>query len=205
MSRPPQIEPNRARMAEEAARCFQLRTQGLSLRDIAAATGLPRETVCRRIQHELDDRVAPAVAEYRALQDATLDALQAAAWNILDASHDPDVKLKAIDRLLRILERRARLHGWTPRQGGRRRHPARRPRPSWRPCSPPRTPVTRPCAPRLRAPDGGPLWVGHHRAGAGAPPLPGASARPPPRRPPRRPRRPPRGTRTKDPAFGRRR
>src|SRR3954471_2303244 len=60
---------------------------------------------------ECKRRVSPKVEDYRKRQDETLDVAQAKVQAIIDDSNDAELVLKAVDRLGRLLDRRARLHG----------------------------------------------------------------------------------------------
>jgi hypothetical protein len=63
--------------------------------------------VQRRITAECERRVAPKVGHYRQVQDETLDALQAEIQQILETATNPEIRMKAADRLVRVMERRA--------------------------------------------------------------------------------------------------
>lgn len=109
---PSQVNGNAATQAQEASEAFDLKARGKTVRQIAEIMGLGKSTVQRRIEQAVDDIVSPRVETYRAVQDQQLDQLQAQFGPILeDASAPYDLKLKAADRLLRVMERRARLHG----------------------------------------------------------------------------------------------
>lgn len=108
---PPQRKPNTAALALEAAQCFDLKVQGYSLRQIAELTGLSKDTVSNRIRHAVDTMISPRVEDYRALQDQQIDALEAEVLAVMRTVDQPETRLKAVDRLVRLMERRARLHG----------------------------------------------------------------------------------------------
>jgi len=101
---------NLANVALEAERCFELKAKGWSVRRIASEIGLSSATVQRRITSECERRVSPKVDDYRKLQDETLDAAQTKVEQIIDGADDPELVLKAVHRLQRLLDRRARLH-----------------------------------------------------------------------------------------------
>lgn len=119
---------NVARVADEAERCYQLRLQEKSIREIAEETGLGRETVRARINTFAEQRVAPMVDEYRRLENDKLDLLERMVHDTLRQRHvvvshghvvyqgdepllDPAPVYAAVDRLIRIQERRAKLNG----------------------------------------------------------------------------------------------
>jgi hypothetical protein len=104
-------QANAATVALEAERCFELKAKGWSVRRIAAELGMSYATVQRRITVECERRVSPRVEDYRKLQDETLDVAQARVQAIIDEAADAELVLKAVDRLGRLLDRRARLHG----------------------------------------------------------------------------------------------
>ena len=107
---------NPAKAADEAERCFELKAKGWTVRRIADEVGLTPTTVQRRISDKCARRISPRVEELRTIQDGTLDAAQTAVEDIIEAAQDPELVLKAVDRLGRILELRAKLHDLVPRQ-----------------------------------------------------------------------------------------
>src|SRR3954462_14687928 len=104
-------KPNLANVALEAEQCFELKAKGWGVRRIASELGMSSATVQRRITGECERRVSPCVDDYRKLQDETLDAAQTMLEQIIDDADDPELVLKAVDRLQRLLDRRTRLHG----------------------------------------------------------------------------------------------
>lgn len=109
---PPQVNINAALQAQQAADCFDLKAQGKTVRQIAEILGLGKSTVQRRIEQAVDDTVSPRVETYRAIQDQQIDQAMAVVLAIItDPDANADLRLKAIDRLGRLMERRARLHG----------------------------------------------------------------------------------------------
>lgn len=119
---------NLAIVADEAARCYELRLQGRTIREIAAETGLGYEKVRARINTFADERVAPLVDEYRRIENDKLDLLERMVHDTLRQKHvvvshghvvyqgdepllDPAPIYAAVDRLIRIQERRAKLNG----------------------------------------------------------------------------------------------
>lgn len=120
--------------AEEQRVCYEMRLRGLSIRAIAAETGLSVGTVYNRIDCEITETLDPLRSKVRELEIERLDRMQLTVLNILDREHyvisdgrvvtridaetdekvpipDPGPVFQAIDRLLKIAERRARLLG----------------------------------------------------------------------------------------------
>lgn len=120
--------------AEEQRICYELRLRGLSIRAIAEETGLSVGTVFNRIDCEITETLDPLRAKLRELEVERLDRMQLTVLNILDRDHyvvsdgrvvtrvdaetdekvpvaDPGPVFQAIDRLLKIQERRAKLLG----------------------------------------------------------------------------------------------
>lgn len=137
----PQARPNTAKIAEEQVWCYRRRLEGHTTREIAtlseaaAAVGdltraIGETTVRRRIKMEIDSRVTPLSAELRQLELDKLDDLARRAYQIIGTPHfvlqygepvrspttgeyliDDSPVLAAIDRLLKVAERRAKLCG----------------------------------------------------------------------------------------------
>ncbi len=128
----------RAQIAERRRRCVELRIEGKQFTEIADILGYgSRGAACQDFGRALKERLAEqaeAVDQYRELELERLDALQRAAWAVLAKRHvlvqggkvvryadddgaeevpleDDGPTLAAIDRLLKIAERRARLLG----------------------------------------------------------------------------------------------
>jgi len=120
------------RSADTAARdakATELRSRGYSYQQIADTLGMHDRSAARKaVERALFATVAEPAEELRRLELLKLDALSVAAWQILGAEHplasagrvmtlngepltDPQPVLNAIDRLLRISERRSRLLG----------------------------------------------------------------------------------------------
>jgi hypothetical protein len=103
------LAPARLRTAALEEECLRLRREGLSHRQIASRLGIVPSTAYKRIRHglsEVNERNLESATELRALETQRLDELQQAIWEQA-AGGD----LKAIDRILRIMERRAKLLG----------------------------------------------------------------------------------------------
>lgn len=88
---------------------LELRAEGRSIRSIAGKLGVSKSQVQRDIEKELKaaaegrKKIAGLIID---LELAKLDALEEKAWE-----HITDGELSAIDRVLRAMERRAKLLG----------------------------------------------------------------------------------------------
>jgi AraC-like DNA-binding protein len=101
------ISPRRIDSQERVAKALELRKAGETLQQIADQLGYANPSaVYAAIRRTLDQIVVPAVEEYRKMELERLDALQLAVW---PAARRGDYQ--AIDRVLKIMERRARLLG----------------------------------------------------------------------------------------------
>lgn len=89
------------------ARAVELALSGHSYDRIAEQIGYSnRGTAWKVVQKALRDREAEAVDVYRQVELARLDALQSACWDAACAGDR-----QAIETVLRIIEKRARLMG----------------------------------------------------------------------------------------------
>lgn len=100
-----------AQKASQLKKCWELRRDGISLREIAKRTKLPLTTVHRRVAEALEAYVSPARDEVRAWEDARLDRVVEIAVQVAETSLDEEIRLKALDRVMKASERRARMHG----------------------------------------------------------------------------------------------
>lgn len=96
----------RVERAQLRAQTLELRARGMSYPTIAATLGLPMTTVYRWVQSALRNMVREPAAAVLTLELSRLDTAQEAIWPAVERGYLP-----AIDRLLRIMERRARLLG----------------------------------------------------------------------------------------------
>ena len=118
--------------AERDAAACRLRTEGRSFDEIAAELGFGnRSAASKAVARALRETVQEPAAHLRAIEVARLDLLLREAWTVMKARHvavnngrvimDPDDPTKplpdhgpvlaAIDRVLKIAERRAKLLG----------------------------------------------------------------------------------------------
>lgn len=99
--------PRRIEAAEKRRRALQLRKAGATFDQIAEQVGYDnRGNACRAIQQELADLPKEDAVELRDLELARLDSLLTAMWPKAMNGNG-----WAVDRVLRIMERRARLAG----------------------------------------------------------------------------------------------
>ena len=108
---------NKAQKAEEQKVCYELRLVGHSYAAVAEKASvilgwpISEATAWRRIEMEGLHRVQPAEDALRALELDRLDRYLLAAETVALTSKDPRDKLAALDRALKIQERRAKLMG----------------------------------------------------------------------------------------------
>jgi hypothetical protein len=90
-----------------------LRVTGLSYRRIGERLGVSHDTVARDLAAALSELQQTNAAEAQALRElelCRLDKMSRVAWR-LTRKDDPGLQLFALDRLLRISERRCKLLG----------------------------------------------------------------------------------------------
>ena len=98
--------PLRIAQAERRTQYVNLRKAGYTHEHIAAQFGVTRQAVCQGIQKALQAQQAESVGDLRALENERLDDLLRAIYQTaVQGDHG------AIDRILRIMERRAKLWG----------------------------------------------------------------------------------------------
>ena len=99
---------NAALRASEAVR---LRSQKLTYDEIAKRCGYASAGSCRKaIMRELQRVIVADVETLRSEESVALDALQAECWTLFEDKENKG-RLFAVDRILAIMERRARLFG----------------------------------------------------------------------------------------------
>lgn len=99
---------SRERAAERRIKAFELRKAGTRYRAIGNALGISEAQAHRDVAKVLQSLVLPEgeIKMARVLEEARLDAMLFALWGSANQGH-----LGTIDRVLRIMERRARLLG----------------------------------------------------------------------------------------------
>lgn len=98
-------------LAMEQEKCLRLRLQGKSIRQIASIVHMPKSTVERRLRCAIAERIDPLADQLRAVEVARLDQLLETVWATVKADTEAAVKLAAVDRLVKISERRSKLLG----------------------------------------------------------------------------------------------
>ena len=99
----------RIRTTEKTLKALELRKRGMNYTQIGEKLGCARNTACRYVLSELEnlaERCREEAAHVRDLELQRLDALYLKAWEAVEEGDLP-----AIDRCLRIMERRAKLLG----------------------------------------------------------------------------------------------
>jgi DNA-binding CsgD family transcriptional regulator len=102
---------NEARRAEKVTRIFQMRLEGMTVKQIAAQEHMSWTTVRAMIDEEIESRVSPKVERQRELANARLDEMSVRVWEVLRGTDSAELRLKAVDRLLQIERRRAANNG----------------------------------------------------------------------------------------------
>lgn len=101
--------------AERDAAACRMRAQGVSLQVIADELGYASPAnVHRGINQVLAEVASTGVDDLRLLEDQRLDRALSETWAVLGRarkSGQDERVLRAVDRLVRISERRSRLHG----------------------------------------------------------------------------------------------
>lgn len=109
-SAPPMTKGARQALAAERARqAFELRKAGATYEDIGRVLGITRQSAHAMIRRKLRDLAKvteESAVELFALEWARLDAMHKGLWTKATAG-----SVLAVDRVLRIMERRARMTG----------------------------------------------------------------------------------------------
>lgn len=95
-----------AESQELTRRCLELRLAGGSLEAIGKTVGLHKSNVSRRIKQALQDIPQDEAADLRAIENERLNVMQTAIWQKVRQG-----EYGAVDRALRISERRSKLNG----------------------------------------------------------------------------------------------
>lgn len=100
-----------ARAAARRAQTVNLRLMGLTYEQIAQQQHYSDRSAARAVVVRALDRVeARLVGEYRDLENARYDAMQAAVFPLL-YSGTPEQKIATLNSLIRLADRRAKLNG----------------------------------------------------------------------------------------------
>ena len=100
------VDRQQAKSQELTRQCLELRLAGANLDAIGRQVGLDKSNVSRRIKAALADIPASEAEALRTIENERLDGMQVAIWNRVRKGD-----LGAIDRAIRISERRSRLNG----------------------------------------------------------------------------------------------
>lgn len=104
--------------AQRAILALQLRAQKLTYEEIAQRAGYnDRAAAHKAVQRELQRVVVENVEELRQEEADGLDRLEAACWKRLESIDHEKAMLFAVDRILAIKERRAKLFGLDQTKG----------------------------------------------------------------------------------------
>jgi DNA-binding Lrp family transcriptional regulator len=96
----------------ETYKALELRAQGLSVDEIAEELNVSPATAHRRLDRGLRDLPAQSLEALRGESELRINAAMREVGVILfDSSEPAETRLKAVDRLVRLEERRARLLG----------------------------------------------------------------------------------------------
>jgi hypothetical protein len=99
----------RIRTTKKTLKALELRKRGMNYTQIGEKLGCARNTACRYVLSELEnlaDKCREEAVQVRDLELQRLDALYLKAWEAVEGGDLP-----AIDRCLRVQERRAKLLG----------------------------------------------------------------------------------------------
>lgn len=102
---------NKATVAEEQVRCYELRLAGKSLEAIAKEVKLSKGTVHNRIQAHITLRVQPLADELRAVMVDRLDLCIARLHDQIQDDEAAHRLARNIEVLVKVEERRAKLLG----------------------------------------------------------------------------------------------
>lgn len=99
----------RVKAAERARKALDLKIAGATYQRIGDTLGMSRSGAAKAVERamrDLREEVREAAAELREIESARLDRMLLGIWQKARSGD-----LAAIDRVLRIMERRARLYG----------------------------------------------------------------------------------------------
>ncbi len=99
----------RLQAAERKARIIELRRAGYLLREIADEVGVSKQYCCRVIQRHLEDLAKELTDDVARLRWQEYERLEAALKAVWPQALEGD--LKATDRVIKIMEREAKLFG----------------------------------------------------------------------------------------------
>jgi DNA-binding Lrp family transcriptional regulator len=103
----PHLSANQAKIIAEQERCFDLREEGKSIREIARITGLGRQTVVNRLDDEWIRRIGPRSDRRRETQLARIEE----AYVRLLAEKDAIEVGENVDAIVRLTNSQVTLFG----------------------------------------------------------------------------------------------
>lgn len=98
-------------LAVRRYKALEMRVAGYTYREIVAAIGVNQTTILADIDWCLREREAGNIIKLRAIEEARLDDCIRAAYEVLEANRKTELALKAVDRIDRLVGRRAALLG----------------------------------------------------------------------------------------------
>lgn len=109
VTNPPTRDPN---AVQRVTLAVKLRATRMTYEDIAKQCGFSNASACRKaVMRELDRCVVKNVEALRTEESDSLDRLEAECWKIFYDKNRAKGQLFAVDRILQIKERRAKLMG----------------------------------------------------------------------------------------------
>lgn len=114
MAANPHCEGNEAKINDQQEKAYDLRMQGLSIREIARRMQLGVGTVHNRLNDEINKRIAPKSDALRIFELDKLDDVEArliAERNHIQIGENPDAVVKLANSQVNTMARRARLMG----------------------------------------------------------------------------------------------
>ena len=99
-------------LALRRQKSLEMRLKGHQLREIAAAVGVSAQVVQADIKRLINENMSEEdISTARKLEEQRLDKVLKIAVAIAEGRGDPELRLKAIDRIQRIVNQRATLLG----------------------------------------------------------------------------------------------
>lgn len=110
---PQQASANVDALADRRIKSLEMRLKGMTLRQIAEVVGVSIQIVSKDVKLMLMENLADVdIPRLRAMEEARLDKVLVVAMEIAEKkSADPELRLKAVDRVVRVSTQRATLLG----------------------------------------------------------------------------------------------
>lgn len=90
---------------------LELRVRGYGYREISVELGVSVPVAFHDVKRMLREREAEAVAEARTLEETRLDKILHRAMEVVNSTTSLELRLKAIDRVVRVINQRSLLLG----------------------------------------------------------------------------------------------